>query len=182
MFRVPPCQIKALIAGGFVRPELDPQGLQDYLTFQFCLEEKTLFHGVRTLPPGHAVVVHPAMQRAGSPTMTRRLRGLWESRGRPSPTEPLFVSPRGARLDYSNLYKRIGAPDVESVQLGDGGQGLWIPTPHEVTYIDRTGATRTAQSRTAGPTLVWQAGAVMYRLEGNLTRDQATAIAASVHP
>ena len=52
-------EIKALIAGGFVRPELNPRGLQDYLTFQFCLDDKTLFRGVRALPPGHALVVHP---------------------------------------------------------------------------------------------------------------------------
>ena len=52
-------EIKALIGGGFIQPELDPCGLQDYLTFQFCLDERTLFRGVRTLPPGHALVVHP---------------------------------------------------------------------------------------------------------------------------
>ncbi len=51
-------EIKALIAGGFVRPELNLHGLQDYLAFQFCLDDKTLFHGVRVLPPGHALVVH----------------------------------------------------------------------------------------------------------------------------
>ena len=50
-------EIKALVAGGAVRPELDPRGLQDYLTFQFCLGDKTLFRGVRSLPPGHALVV-----------------------------------------------------------------------------------------------------------------------------
>ncbi|MBI2883513.1 MAG: asparagine synthase (glutamine-hydrolyzing) [Candidatus Methylomirabilis oxyfera] len=52
-------EIKALIAGGCIRPELDPRGLQDYLTFQFCLDEKTLFRGVQRLPPGHALVMHP---------------------------------------------------------------------------------------------------------------------------
>jgi asparagine synthase (glutamine-hydrolysing) len=53
-------EIKALLAGGAVRPELDPRGLQDYLTFQFCLGDKTLFRGVRSLPPGHALVVESA--------------------------------------------------------------------------------------------------------------------------
>jgi integrase len=42
-----------------------------------------------------------------SPTMAQRLRALWESQGRPSPDSPVFLSPEGCRLDYSNLYKRL---------------------------------------------------------------------------
>jgi asparagine synthase (glutamine-hydrolysing) len=37
--------------------ETDLEGLRDYLTFQFCLDGKTLFSGVRELPPGHRLVV-----------------------------------------------------------------------------------------------------------------------------
>jgi asparagine synthase (glutamine-hydrolysing) len=33
--------------------ETDPEGLKDYLAFQFCLAGKTLFKGVRELQPGH---------------------------------------------------------------------------------------------------------------------------------
>ena len=149
-------------------------------------------------PPSESVSLAEARRRAGFAIGTPaalappdEVQVLDVADGRPRVVSLLWrTTPAavGVRLDEYDgqldpyLYKRIGAPDVESVQLGDGGQGLWIPTPHEVTYIDRTGATRTAQSRTAGPTLVWQAGAVMYRLEGNLTRDQAITIAASVHP
>jgi len=35
----------------------DPEGFKDYLTFQFCLEGKTLFRDVRELPPGHVMRV-----------------------------------------------------------------------------------------------------------------------------
>ena len=35
-------EIKAILAEGSVRAERDPDGLSDYLTFQFCLGEKTL--------------------------------------------------------------------------------------------------------------------------------------------
>ncbi|HEY8584403.1 MAG TPA: asparagine synthase (glutamine-hydrolyzing), partial [Capillimicrobium sp.] len=35
----------------------DPDGLQDYLAFQFCLAGKTLFEGVRELQPGHRLRV-----------------------------------------------------------------------------------------------------------------------------
>jgi asparagine synthase (glutamine-hydrolysing) len=36
----------------------DPEGLKDYLAFQFCLAGKTLFEGVRELLPGHRLTVH----------------------------------------------------------------------------------------------------------------------------
>jgi len=37
--------------------ETDIDGLKDYLTFQFCLDGKTLFKGVRELPPAHILKV-----------------------------------------------------------------------------------------------------------------------------
>lgn len=50
-------EIKAILAEGSIRPESDPQGLQDYLTFQFCLGDKTLFKGIRRLEPGHTLTL-----------------------------------------------------------------------------------------------------------------------------
>ncbi len=37
--------------------ETDLQGLRDYLTFQFCLDGKTLFSGIRELLPGHRLQI-----------------------------------------------------------------------------------------------------------------------------
>lgn len=49
-------EIKALLP--FVPDiETDVDGLKDYLTFQFCLDGKTLFEGVRELPPAHFLKV-----------------------------------------------------------------------------------------------------------------------------
>jgi asparagine synthase (glutamine-hydrolysing) len=45
-------EIKAILAEGSVSAERDPQGLQDYLTLQMCLGEKTLFRGIKKLQPG----------------------------------------------------------------------------------------------------------------------------------
>src|SRR5207244_660969 len=39
------------------RVATDLEGLREYLAFQFTLDERTLFAGVRQLPPGHALVV-----------------------------------------------------------------------------------------------------------------------------
>jgi asparagine synthase (glutamine-hydrolysing) len=48
-------EAKALLP--FVREiDTDLEGLKDYLTFQFCLDGKTLFKGIRELLPGHVLV------------------------------------------------------------------------------------------------------------------------------
>jgi asparagine synthase (glutamine-hydrolysing) len=50
-------EIKSLFFYPGFEPEINSDGLADYLTFQFCLEEKTLFRGVQKLPPGHTLLV-----------------------------------------------------------------------------------------------------------------------------
>jgi asparagine synthase (glutamine-hydrolysing) len=44
---------KALFAAGLLRPEPDLDGIRQYLTFQLCLGDRTMFRGLRRLPPGH---------------------------------------------------------------------------------------------------------------------------------
>ncbi|WP_347507200.1 asparagine synthase (glutamine-hydrolyzing) [Pseudomonas anguilliseptica] len=48
-------EIKAILADNGVKAQANPDGLQDYLTFQFCLDEKTLFQGVNKLEPGYCL-------------------------------------------------------------------------------------------------------------------------------
>lgn len=50
-------EIKAILASGLVEPALNHDGLADYLTFQFCLGDATLFSGVRRLLPGHTLAL-----------------------------------------------------------------------------------------------------------------------------
>ncbi len=53
-------EIKALLAHPEIRPRRDEVGLQQYLTFQFCLEDRTLFAGIRKLKPGFMLIGHGA--------------------------------------------------------------------------------------------------------------------------
>ena len=46
-------EIKALFKSSLLEPQLDRSSLADYLNFQFCLGEKTLFKGVQKLMPGN---------------------------------------------------------------------------------------------------------------------------------
>lgn len=59
---------KAFVAAGLLVPEADPIGLEQYLTFQYCLDAQTLFRGVRRLEPGHHLTFRPGQ---GEPVLQR---------------------------------------------------------------------------------------------------------------
>lgn len=50
-------EIKAILASGLVDANISQQGLQDYITFQFCLHNDTLFADIFKLPPAHHLTV-----------------------------------------------------------------------------------------------------------------------------
>jgi asparagine synthase (glutamine-hydrolysing) len=50
---------KALLAAGVCTAEADFYGLEEYLTFQFCLNDRTLFKGIHKLEPGHYLSFRP---------------------------------------------------------------------------------------------------------------------------
>ncbi len=51
-------EIKAILQTGLVTAELNRSGLADYLTFQFCLGDKTLFQNIHKLLPGHYLLLN----------------------------------------------------------------------------------------------------------------------------
>ena len=52
-------EIKALLYLRLFESEINPEGLADYLTFQFCLGNKTMFRNVLKLLPGHSLILKP---------------------------------------------------------------------------------------------------------------------------
>jgi len=60
---------KALLAGGVAVAEPDAHGLEEYLTFQFCLSDRTLFKGIRKLEPGNYLSFRPF--RDAEPSVVR---------------------------------------------------------------------------------------------------------------
>ncbi len=60
-------EIKAILSTDAVEPRAGEDGLRQYLTYQFCLDDHTLFEGVRKLQPGHNMIL-----KAGkSPEITK---------------------------------------------------------------------------------------------------------------
>ncbi len=53
-------EIKALLAHPEISAERSQEGLQDYLTFQFCLGSKTLFRDIHKLEPGTYITGDPS--------------------------------------------------------------------------------------------------------------------------
>lgn len=73
------------------------------------------------------------------------------------------------------------APEAEHVTVA-GRDALWLPTPHRVTVLGPSGDVRQLPSRLSAPTLVWLAGDLTLRLEGDLDVEEAVAVAESVEP
>jgi hypothetical protein len=84
---------------------------------------------------------------------------------------------------FDQLYfeKFVHLSNVTEVAV-NGTRGLWIKGPQELVYITRSGVPAVASARlTTGNTLIWGTGQVALRLEGNLGKTPALAIASSAH-
>ncbi|CAM4207909.1 hypothetical protein KIPE111705_45150 [Kibdelosporangium persicum] len=90
----------------------------------------------------------------------------------------------GKRLDQfegdfrPTMAKFAHAQDIERVRV-NGHEGLWIPRPHEVMYIDPNGVWQDESARMSGKTLIWLENGITMRLEGDFTKDEAIRIASS---
>lgn len=51
-------EIKSLLAHPGIKPECDQKGLRQYMSFQFCLGDQTLFDGIKKVLPGHYLTGH----------------------------------------------------------------------------------------------------------------------------
>ena len=82
-------------------------------------------------------------------------------------------------VDPVFFQKFIQLGDVTQVRV-NGLKGLWIKGPHVLLYVTRDGTPAAASARlTTGNTLIWGTPQVALRLEGNLTKTEALAIAGS---
>ncbi len=93
-------EIKALFEFDRTTRSLCPKSLVDYLTFQFVLEDRTLFHDVKKLLPAHYLVC----DRAGL-----RLKEYWT----PS-LKKVKLSPREASIRYGEILNRSVSRQLRS--------------------------------------------------------------------
>jgi hypothetical protein len=92
----------------------------------------------------------------------------------------LVVEFRG-RFDESLIGGKGAGPDtkIESLSV-NGRRGIWLEgAPHLFFYRDESGNVWTETLRLAGNTLIWEQDGVTFRLEAQVSRDEALRIAGS---
>src|SRR5512132_2249882 len=92
----------------------------------------------------------------------------------------LVVEFRGGFDENLTGGKGVG-PDtkIESLSV-NGGRGLWLEgAPHLFFYRDPSGIIQPETLRLAGNTLIWEQDGVTFRLEAQVSREDALRIAAS---
>lgn len=92
----------------------------------------------------------------------------------------LITEARG-RIDNVYFQKMLGpGTTLEDVTVS-GQQGYWISgAPHRFVFLDSSGIIRSETMRLATNTLLIDFGGTVVRIEGDLTKAQALAIAASL--
>jgi hypothetical protein len=91
----------------------------------------------------------------------------------------LVVEVRG-RFDQTVIGKSAGPEThVESVPIA-GSFGYWLTgQPHQVFYFDASGGFQQETLRLAGNTLLWEQSGVTYRLEADVSKEEAVRIAST---
>jgi len=98
---------------------------------------------------------------------------------RRTPYGQLRMDEFAGHLDPVFFQKFVHFGNATEVQV-NGTKGLWIKGPHVLMYITRDGTSAAASARlTTGNTLIWGTGQVALRLEGDLGKTAALAIANS---
>jgi hypothetical protein len=92
----------------------------------------------------------------------------------------LLVTQFRGQLTADFIKKVVGMGVVEEVTVA-GEPGYWFSgEPHFFSYRDAAGGITDERTRLAGNTLVWQRGEQTLRLEGQLSKEEALRIAASM--
>ncbi len=90
----------------------------------------------------------------------------------------LLLSQFRAGLDR-DFVEKVAGPNTTIEQLEVNGEpALWLGgAPHAFGYLNLSDEFGQVELRLAGPTLLWQRGNAILRLEGDLTRDEAVSLA-----
>jgi hypothetical protein len=117
--------------------------------------------------------------------LANRAALLWS--GRPGlPADPgtgvgLLISEFHGHVDEGYYQKTLDNSSTVTPVTVNGKPGFWISgSPHFFYYVDPTGKDVDDSHRTVGDTLLWADGDVTYRLESQLSMEQAIRLAESL--
>lgn len=110
-------ELKALLASGYITPQLNLQAVQHYLAFYSVPTPLTMLDGVHALPPGHKLVVDAALMRHNNTVQTEAYWRLPVARPVNTPFDELRDELR-ARLEESVRLRMIADVPVGAFLSG----------------------------------------------------------------
>lgn len=90
----------------------------------------------------------------------------------------VVLSELAGGLDPALLKKTVAIGEIEAVDVG-GARGYWLGGGHVVSLLDRSTGTATERRRT-GNVLLWRRGPITLRLEAEIPKARALALALTV--
>lgn len=109
---------------------------------------------------------------------------VWFLYGTPENVRLLVSQTPRHEVDEPTLLKKLAGSGttVEEVRV-NGSDGLFLSgEPHFLFLVDENGKVVEDSARLAADVLIWDEGGVAYRLEGDLTLEQALELARSLGP
>ena len=151
------------------------------------LEAATSKVGYDVYVPGSAALGPPDALFYGSQLVDGQVSFVYgPGAGRPAPTESgvsILITEFRGDLEKRLAEKSIGPGTTVEVLTVNGGLAFWIEgAPHVIVYRDPTGGYVRESIRLVHNSLAWQQGGTVIRIEGNLSRDEAVALAATFGP
>ena len=73
----------------------------------------------------------------------------------------------------------FGDPAVDEVMVR-GTRGIWVEGPHQISYIGPKGTLETDSTRLSAGALIWEEDGITYRLESDLSKREAVALAEAI--
>ena len=131
-------ELKALLAHGDVRREIDPAALEDYLTFGMVPGTRTIFRGIEKLAPAHVLVVEPGK-------WNRSAQCYWRLKFEPDETLDVTQWQHAIRGKLEETVERHLIADVPVGAFLSGG-------------IDSSVVTALASSKSGGPIQTFSIG------------------------
>ena len=141
---------------------------------------------------GQRVTLDDAMRDAGFDVLRLEERpdtvylgdrgAIWLLYGTPERVRLLLAQTPFHSVDQDLLLKKLAGPGtlVEPVTV-DGAAGVFLSgDPHFLLLLDELGNPVEDSARLAGNVLLWSAGGIAYRLEGDVDRETALALAESL--
>lgn len=94
----------------------------------------------------------------------------------------LLAELSGPQLGFAKQFATPGT-DVQPAEVSGAYSGLWLSgARHVIVWASPDGRTREIATRLAGNVLIWETQSRTYRLEGDLSREAAIALAGRITP